>query len=353
MVKGSVDELSDPTVRDEGICAHWASLMVWLGHRVNVGQRVQIDGMSAPVIVDDDMIDAVDEWLDTVRTWGVRPMLEYEVSAPRIHAACGGTCDAWSYDPQTKTLYVGDLKYGYRFVDVFGNYQLLVYVSGLLDHIGIVDDREVTVVMKIFQPRSYRGGSGWQTWRVNASLLRAHFNYLRNAADEFVSGNGVCRTGEHCNNCDARINCDAFDAAVENALDVVSEPINNDLTASRVDSELLRVQRALDIIEARKSALAARAEMFARQGVQLVHWEMQPGRSRRIWKEGMEPALQALQASKNVALFKSKPITPTQAEKLLDKGMVAAMSERPPAGLKLARVDETKAARMFGSTVEE
>jgi hypothetical protein len=345
-------DLVDPVVRDQGICAHWASLMVWLGHRVNVGQRVQVDGMSSVVVVDDEMIDAIDEYLDEIRSWGGRQMLEYSVAAPRIHHACGGTCDAWSYDPQKKTLYVGDLKYGYRFVDVFGNWQLLVYVCGLLDHIGIVDDTEVTVVMAIYQPRSYRGGAGWRKWCVNASLLRTYFNILRNAADEYMSGRGACRTGEHCNNCDARITCDTFDAAVENAIDVVSEPINNLLTADRVDSELLRIERAYEVLEARKSALEARVEMYARNGVQLRHYEMKPGQSRRIWKEGMLPALQSLASTRNVELFKQKPITPTQAEKVIGKDLAQAMSERPPAGLKLAHFDDTKAARVFGQIIE-
>lgn len=344
MTRG-VPELSDPTIREEGTAWHWAALMIWLGHAVDIGT-------AAPngVRITEEMIDAVEEYLDRIRSRGGRPMLEYEVGAPRIHPECGGTCDSWNFVPERMTLYVDDGKFGYRWVDPYENWQLLVYVCGLLDHIGIVDDRHITVEMSIFQPRAYRRDGPWFVWRANAAELRTYFNILNNAAHTVLSPFAKCVTGPWCTQCDGRLACDAYDQAVDNALEVSYEPVNNELTPIRLDAELMRVERATEILEARKVALLARAEMYMREGKQLKHYNMSPGRSRAAWKPGLEASLKAMGVP-----FKERPITPTQVKerKLLPVEVVAALSERPVAGLKVARVDENRAARVFGQIVED
>lgn len=336
-------ELGDVTVREEGTAFHWAALMVWLGHTVNVGTI-------APnkVAIDDDMLDGIDAYLDRIRTWGGTPRLEFPVAAPRIHPMCGGTVDVWSFDVYKQVLHVGDAKYGYRAVSAYENWQLLCGASGLLAHLGVVDDRHITVEMSIFQPRLYRSGGPWDKWTVRASDLRAYFNTLRNAAEQAMSDRTMCQTGPWCNDCAGRLNCDAFHEAVENALDVASEPIDNDVTAQRTNDELLRVERALDILDARRSALEARAEMFMRDGKQLRHYNLESGRSRLHWKEGMVDALKGLAVTKQVPLFTEKPITPTQAKKVLEPALVDALSERHAGKLKVVRVSHERAARVFG-----
>jgi hypothetical protein len=348
----SAPDIGDPEIRDQGICFHWAALMVWLGHAVNEGQRVQIDGMSQPIEIDGDMLDAIDDYLDRMRAWPGKARLEDRVSAPRIHPSCGGTVDAWHFDMAQLILDVADAKYGFRFIDPYQNWQLLVYVCGLLDHIGIVDDRTVTVRMWIYQPRAYRRGGPWFKWEVNASQLRAHFNTLRNAAEEVLSPRARCVTGSWCGDCNGRLNCDAFAESVENALEAVSEPIAHDLTPAQTDAQLVRIDRAVDILEARQSALKARAEMFMRDGAQLQHYQLQGGQARLQWKPEVVPALSALAQTKQIKLFNQKPITPTQAKKLLDPAMVDALSDRPSGKLKVTRVDGDRAARIFGQTSE-
>lgn len=340
-------DIGDTTVREEGIAFHWAALMVWLGHAMPVGTL-------APngVAIDDDMLDAIDAYIDRIKTWGGTPRLEFTVGAPRIHPMCGGQTDVFTFNVQQMHLHVGDGKYGRRFVNPYECWQLLVYVCGLLDHLQIVDDRAVTVSMHIFQPRALRSGGPWHTWTVNASHLRGYFNTLRNAAEAALSDRATCQTGPHCTNCNARLNCDAYDAAVENALEVVGEPINNDVTPDRIDAELLRVERAVDILEARQSALLARAEMFMRQGKQLLHYNLQGGAGRLIWKPDVLPALQSLAVTQKVELFTHKPITPTQAKKVLDPALVDALSVRPGGKLKVERALQDRAARVFGETNE-
>lgn len=347
----NMPDIGDVTVREEGTAFHWAALMVWLGHAMPLG-TVAPNGIE----IDDDMLDGIDAYLDNIRTWGGAPRMEMSIGAPRIHPSCGGQVDVHSFDraPNVQwadvdaVLHVGDAKYGYRFVSPFENWQLLVYVCGLLDYYGVQDDRRIIVEMSIFQPRAYRKGGPWHKWTVRASDLRAYFNTLRNAAEAALSTQATCQTGEHCSNCNARVNCEAFHEAVENALEVSREPINNDIDARRTNDELLRVERALDILDARRSGLSAYAEMHMRDGKQLRHFNLESGRSRLQWKAGIVPALSGLEATQRVELFAKKPITPTQAKKLLDPVLVDALSERFSGKLKVVRVAQDRAARVFG-----
>lgn len=336
-------DLSDPTVREEGNAFHWAALMVWLGHPV-------VEGTIAPngVAITDEMLDGIEEYLSVIRSWRGRPTLEMSLSAARIHPLCGGTTDAWDFDPLIKTLFVADAKFGYRYVEVYRNWQLIGYTCGLLDYLGVIDDQEVIVEMRIFQPRAYRNGGPWFIWRVRASDLRAYFNILSAAAYETMSDNPKAVTGPQCNDCNGRLNCSTFLSSVGTTLELAGEPVEQDLSPEVLDVQLRRVERAKELLEAAQTAYAARAEMFLRQGVQLRSYEMQGTAGRLEWLPGMEQQVIEFGVAMGQELAKPpKPITPTQAGKLIDPTVIAAFSQRKNGGLKLKRVDSNKAAKVF------
>lgn len=336
-------DISDPTIREEGIAFHWGALMTWLGHQV-------VAGTIAPnsIAITDEMIDGIIEYLDGIRAWGGKPTLEMSIPATRIHPGCGGTTDAWSFDASIKTLYVADAKFGYRFVDVFENWQLLVYVCGLLDYLGIINDQEIIVEMRIFQPRAYRRGGPWFVWRIRASSLRAHFNILASAANATMSENPKATTGAHCNNCNGRLNCSAFLDAVANVLDTAGEPVEQDLPVEMLDIQMQRVDRALELLEAANVAYKARAEMFARNGKQFRHYEMQASSGRLEWLPGVEEQVIQLGYAFDAQLAKPVvPITPTQAGKLINPDVISAFSTRKPGALKLKRIDPNKTRKVF------
>lgn len=336
-------DISDPTVREEGTAFHWAALMVWLGHLVVVGTV-------APnkVAITDEMLDGIDEYLTRIRTWPGQATLEMSLSATRIHPQCGGTTDAWAFASHIKTLYVADAKFGYRWVDPFQNWQLLVYVNGLLDYLGIVDDQEIIVEMAIFQPRAYRRGGPWFIWRVRASDLRAQFNILETAAYATMSENPKAVTGPQCNNCNGRLNCSTFLDAVGNVLDTAGEPVEQQLDVAMLDVQMRRVDRAYELLEAAKVAYDARAEMLLREGKQFRSYEMQASSGRLEWSQGMEPVILEIAKSMGKDIAKPlTPITPTQASKLLGENIIASFSERKKGALKLRRIDPNKARKTF------
>lgn len=338
-------DLSDPTVREEGTAFHWAALMVWLGHDVVIGTV-------APnlVAITDEMIDGINEYLTRIRSWPGQPVLEMSLSAARIHAQCGGTVDAWSYDPIRKILYVADAKFGYRFIDAYQNWQLLVYVCGLLDYLGIINDMEVIVEMGIYQPRTYRRDP-WLIWRTRASNLRAQFNILEAAANNTMSPNPIATTGPQCNNCNGRLNCSTFLNAVGNVLDTAGEPVEQDLPVEILDAQMRRVDRALELLDAADTAYKARAEMYLRAGKQFRSYQMRGSSGKLEWLPGTEEVVLQIGASLGKDLAKPlTPITPTQASKLVGEDIIKAFSERKPGAMKLRRIDPNEAAKRFERT---
>jgi hypothetical protein len=336
-------DISDTTVREEGTAFHWAALMVWLGHHVTTS-TVAPNG----VTITDEMLDGIDAYLSHIRSWPGQASLEMSLSAARIHPQCGGTADAWAYAPQIKTLYVADAKFGYRWRDPFLNWQLLVYVAGLLDYLNIIHDQEIIVEMSIFQPRAYRQDGPWFKWRVRASDLRAQFNILEAAALETMSANPKAVTGPQCNDCNGRLHCSTFLDAVGTVLDTAGEPVEQDLSVATLDVQMRRVDRSMELLEAAKVAYDARAEMFLRQGKQFRSYEMQATAGRLQWLPGMESVVIAIGESMGKQLAKPQtPITPTQAKNLVGEEVISAFCERKPSSLKLQRIDPHKARKTF------
>lgn len=340
MSEGCAD-IGDTTVREEGTAFAWAALMTSLGHMVDTN-TVAPNG----VVLTDEMLDAVDEYWDGIKQWPGVPEFELKVHAGSINPMCGGALDVAAFSPSTMILDVGDAKFGRRKVDVFENYQLLTYVSGMLDRIGVLDDRLITVRMWIYQPRAPGRNGAWSKWEVNAADLRAYFNFMKSRAADALDPNAKVTTGPHCNHCNGRVKCEQFRQVAANVLDITGEAIANDLDAHATDAELVRLDRAVEILEARKTAMSARAEMFARSGVQLTHYKMEGGTGRRKWKEGMEKAALALGTAFNVTVAKPQElITPTQAMKVLPKQVIESMSERGATALKLVRIDPNEARK--------
>ena len=119
-------EDADTEVCEDGIACHWLAKEIWDGRQhaedtLSPNQRV----------ITEEMFDAVDMYHDLLRSWkNVVPVLEVTIAIDRILRGMRGTPDAWAYDPDKKTLYIADLKFGRGVVEVDRNSQLLTYLFG-------------------------------------------------------------------------------------------------------------------------------------------------------------------------------------------------------------------------------
>ena len=341
----------DVTVREEGTAIHWAAYEIAHG-------RYIAEGTTAPngVSLDDEMLDVVATYLDELRSAGVPVYMELPVHARRIHLLCGGTLDAATGVMSTADGYViklWDLKGGYSPVDVFRNPQLVGYGSGLLDTLGIDGyvEQSLTFEFNIVQPRVFNTP---QRWRVRAVELRPMWNQMSAAAERALADSPIATAGGHCENCASRGVCESARFAAMHALDVSREAQVLELQPQELNYELLRIEQAIDILQARKTGLEAHAVQFIRAGQHLTNYGLEPGRSRLKWDETKPDEVERVKvAARMLGKEIVKPeqlITPTQAKTAFGKefaALVDAAAVRPAPSLKLKRTSESKIAKAF------
>ena len=338
----------DVEVREEGTACHWAA------HQLALGNAVAIDTIAPNgVPIDEEMLIAARTWIDETRSWGqdAPPSYEQPLHCAWIHDECGGVTDGCAYSPSKQTLYIGDLKYGFRFVDVRDNWQLICYFAGALAHYGL-SDLHTWVEFVIVQPRSYHRDGPVRRWRVHASELRGQINQLRGAADAAlgVSLTPVTLTvNKGCGRCAARFRCTAAQDAALDGVDSGYEATPHDLPFAAAEDELRRLQWARDALEARITGLEGQVSYHMRKGAISRHFELKAKAGREIWKEGEFERAQNMARLYGVELTKPpQPITPTQAKSKMPPFVVEQFSHRPHGALKLVPTDAVIWRRIFG-----
>ncbi len=337
---GYYPERAANEVREQGTACHWVAYQLWHGHAVPAGTL-------APnrVAIDDDMLDACERYFEELRKVPAPVELERTIAIRRIHAQCGGTVDAWAFDPMQRVLYVYDLKYGFRFVDVFENLQLVCYVAGLLDLIGTDD---VHVEFMIYQPRAFHRDGVARRWRVHATKLYALFAFLADAARAVMGDNPRCVANAGCGDCNGRHACEAAQRAAADAVEFSSQGSPVDLTPLEIGPELARIQQAIEHLTARATGLEQEALHHLRKGVHVPLFSLQGGTGREVWQEGADAKVIALGMLSGVNLTKQpQAITPKQARKLLGPGVIDMYAHTPTTSVKLVRTTDKSARKAF------
>lgn len=336
-------EEADNEIREDGIACHWLSEQIWKGI------TPKLDSLSPNNrVLDDAMFDAVDIYHDVLRSWtGVEVYVEREVSCAAIHPGMKGTPDAWAYDASTQTLYIADLKYGFRFVEVWENWQLVAYITSIIDMLQL-SDLKLTVRAFIIQPRSSHRDGPVREWKVPASHLRAQANILRMAAAEAMKPTPKCTPNYGCTDCPARHACVALQQSALTALETSYDGIPLELSPAAVGDELRRLEDAAKRLEARITGLRGQAESLLRAGAAVPYWSLSATYARERWRDGMESQVMTLGKYYNAELAKpATPITPTQARKLLPAIIVDAYAHKPSTGVKLTKQDPFQAKKAF------
>lgn len=324
----------------EGTAAHHVALHWQQGEALPVG-HVCPNG----VTVDADMRAGAAMWARTVGPGGY---VEQAVRIPRVHAECWGTPDFFRHDAGAELLTVAEYKYGYRYVDVWRNPQLLAYAAGIIDGLEL-SDIGLTVLFIVVQPRSYHRAGPVRTWKVPAVSLRPHINRINHAAHVAVGGEPYTATGDHCIDCRARHVCERLKAVTASLIDYAGSPDTVQLPPDALSRELALVQTAIERLEARESGLAEQAFALLRAGQRLPLHRAEQTTGRLGWT--IPPAeVAALGDVLDVQLRKPLDVlTPTQAKALIPEPLVDANARRKPGTLKLVRDDLTESERIFSN----
>jgi hypothetical protein len=310
--------------------------------------------LSNGYIQTEEMRDYVKIYInDVINIIGYLPIscdyIESTISIFRVHINAFGTCDLWYFDTINKILYIWDFKYGWGLVDAYENYQLIMYAVGLLDSILKKDTRitsEITVCIRICQPRPHHSDGPIREWKITASELNPYIEHLQRQAQLVYEINPPLVTGAHCRYCDALVICPAAAQAGLNSIDV---------SLKYTDIELLNIGRHYQILKRAKEAICNQfeaLETFAIQSIKngelIPELEIQPSRGSITWQENNE-SIFSMGDLLNINLRQpEKPCTPLQAiNKGIPEDIVKMYSKHVPGKLKLIEHNSRKAKEMM------
>lgn len=193
----------------DGVAVHWAGAELLHGRPVALGQ-VADNG----VVLTAEMIDGAELYANHIMQRGPVGHVEETLTEPALHPDNWGTPDHWVYHQGTSTLYLDDLKFGHRYVEVKWNTQLMEYAAlilktlGLLDH-PFVDD--VIIVFTLALPRCYHSPSPVQVWRTTWGEIAHRIDQLQAAMFAADQPDAPCNATDvqACRDCKARHACDA------------------------------------------------------------------------------------------------------------------------------------------------
>lgn len=347
----------------EGTAAHWAVQMLLQGTPVAIGTQ-------APngVAITQEMLEAAEMVRDDIAAtlgadWAKLLVIERPVRIQRIHPTQNwGTPDyrAWARLPDGRLrLYIWDFKFGHGVVEAFENWQMIDYVSGLLDEADIDGLREqnVTVEMTVIQPRAFHRDGPVRRWRVAATDLRPYWNRLATQATLATGENPpALPTPEGCANCKGCGHCEALMRAGGHAADQGQHYAAVDLSPHALGLQLRHLKRAQALLDACVSGLEAQAAAAIKGGVAVPFWAMESAPGRLAWSKSDDEVF-ALGDMLGVNLKRPpEPITPPQAKAAakaakIPTDIIDAYATRQAGAAKLVADDGTKARLIFRQVV--
>lgn len=322
----------DSDAAREGTCAAWVAEQIFAGHECGIGS-VHENGW----VVDDEMMYHVEEYVSLIRGLGTVITAEQFV---RLTDHIAGTYDVSVVSDNT--LYLIDLKYGYKLVDVYENTQTIIY--GYADIMRRNDPNITHVVLGIYQPRAWHTEGIYRTWRLSVPELHAEASKVAAAGDACQAPDALATPGSHCEYCKGRLECAALAATLYNAADVIERRDQGAMTADELAKELNFLDKLKDMYDARKTAVHAEAEHRIKSGEYVPGWGMKDRTGHRKFKVDMT----TVELLTGVKPVKTTEMTPAELERAgANKKIVAGLTYSPTVGHKLDRITDRDFGRMF------
>ncbi len=277
--------------------------------------------------VDDDMVQALQKYLDYVRPYLSKENLQWLERGWKLYYGSDdekGYADVTIYDVESKTLHVFDLKYGFYHVSVQNNSQFLIYAGcayeALRDEYDI--DDIATIEVHVCQPRI----NNFDSQKLTVTELFNHMDYIRGQACAINSGKGIFAPSESAchwcplsklNKCKAQRD-EAF-ALVKMEFDDIMEdkPVIPELSALS-DDEIAHLYEKLGLVESFIKKIYARAQTLATEGRLTGFKEVEKlGNRKWVDTEAAAAFMSKTLKLKKDQVYSQKPISPPQLEKIV------------------------------------
>ncbi len=313
--------------------------------------------------VTDEMVDAVDIFLDWVRGKlkempGAEMLIEVSVNLSWLgRDDLWGTLDLALVDRIMGQLVVADYKHGAGTpVEVEGNAQMLYYGLGPLNDQGPQNFTDVE--LNVVQPRCPHPDGPIRPWKVSPPFMLAWGQTMKEAADLTDDPNAPLHPGDWCKFCEAKGVCTELRAKVQGELALsfddypVGEIPGDALPIPTIEDpdKVARALAALPLIDTWCKGVAGVAQQILEAGTDLPGFKLVRKKSNRKWK-GSESDL-ARKAARRPGVstkdvYKERVLkTPAQLEKVkgVGKEWVAKWSEKPPGGHTVAPESDARKA---------
>lgn len=336
------DDGEDNEVREDGTACHWLAEQVWVGNSVG---EVAPNGRT----ITEEMYDAVALYMHARahRTNSV-PVIEQKVPVSELYpGVCDGTPDRWEYDPDTKTLYVDDLKYGFVPVEAEGNPQLFLYATTVALCVLKIHDPNLRLVCTIVQPRAPHRDGPVRSWEIRLGETLGLTTQLRQASQRALAEDPQCVTSRACLRCAARFGCQAYITSAMESVEVCANSRPLHMSDAQLGYYLMELEWAKERVSRMIEAIETEMEFKAKKGVVFPGYAYQPRRGNRQWLVGPD-TIAALETLYGKTLMKSKPITPRQAQLAgIPEVVIDMYSERRSGPPKLTRIEKDAIAKAF------
>lgn len=275
-------------------------------------------------VVDDNMIAAVQVYLDHVRAIAVsEPTIcryEKRFSLDKLDPPMPmfGTADCIIYGKESGTLYVLDYKHGQGVaVEVEDNAQLKYYALGAILEIG--DKAPVNkVTTVVVQPRAMHSAGPVRQHSYTRDEIMDFGTELIDAAHEAMKPDAPRIAGDHCKFCLAAGTCSALR---NNALEIAQDEFGavrniNDLTPAEIADYLEKVP----LIEEWIKSLRRHANNLLETGGTLPGYKLVEKRPTRRWRTEEEFVAWATQEGlDDDDIYEKKLKSPSQIERIVGK----------------------------------
>jgi hypothetical protein len=336
-------EESDNEVREDGTACHWLAAEMWEGRQHAVGD-LSPNGRE----LTEEMFLAVTEYHELLHGWNV-PHTHVEQTIPVSRFFPGvadGTPDAWAC--AGNVLFVGDLKFGFRPVEVWRNAQLIVYAWTLLCMLNRSGHAPQQVQLTICQPRCPHRDGTTRTWTVDVQQLGELAAWYAARAQECYAPTPTCTVNPGCLNCPAAHVCRTLQAAAGAGMEVAYDATPFELNEAQLGYELLKLTQAKHHIENRLTGLSTQAESLIRHGKRVPGFEMGRTATRWRWRPGADALVRRLGELFGVEVMQEPKIkTVAKLRNSFPVDVQGMYAERPVGEMKLVQSDPNEAVKRF------
>lgn len=297
-------------------------------------------------IADDDMIEAVQSYLDFVRDHKGRKLIEQRVDFSPWVPDGFGTCDCLILGDDAVSVI--DLKMGQGVrVEAEDNPQAMLYALGALNEYGFLFEDVPAFRLVIVQPRL----DHISEHVISREDLLAFGDYARERAAVALSGEGEA-VPDHkaCRFCKAKAVCRplaeySLGIAAE-GFSAIGEPLQLKQPDSLSRGEIAALLPQLATLVDWTKALEAHAIHQLQQGRDVPGFKLVAGRSIRKWEDETAAEIALREELAGADLFTRKLISPAQAEKQLGRGhsILARFTTKPDGKPTLAPLSDKRPA---------